>query len=118
MSHVLMMASYGLEIVECGGAIARALATGDTVSAAVLMCREDSKAGVTVAQSWVRGYGRGSRRCLLRCAAVSGRSTTTAILRSRVDQEQPRRVRAWPLTKPAMPADVTGIDELRGPGGR
>ena len=43
MSHVLMMASYGLEIVECGGAIARALATGDTVSAAVLMCREDSK---------------------------------------------------------------------------
>ncbi len=46
MSHVLMMASYGLEIVECGGAIARALAGGDTVSAAVLMCREDSKAQV------------------------------------------------------------------------
>lgn len=43
MSHVLMMASYGLEIVECGGAIARALAAGDTVSAAVLMCREESK---------------------------------------------------------------------------
>ena len=43
MSHVLMMASYGLEIVECGGAIARALAAGDTVGAAVLMCREDSK---------------------------------------------------------------------------
>lgn len=43
MSHVLMMASFGLEIVECGGAIARALAAGDTVSAAVLMCREESK---------------------------------------------------------------------------
>lgn len=43
MSHVLMMASYGLEIVECGGAIARALAAGDSVSAAVLMCREESK---------------------------------------------------------------------------
>lgn len=47
MSQVLMMASYGLEIVECGGAIARALAAGDTVSAAVLMCREDSKLQVT-----------------------------------------------------------------------
>lgn len=43
MTHVLMMASYGLEIVECGGAIARALAAGDSVSAAVLMCREQSK---------------------------------------------------------------------------
>lgn len=43
MSRVLMMASFGLEIVECGGAIARALASGDTVSAAVLMCREESK---------------------------------------------------------------------------
>lgn len=46
MPHVLMMASYGLEIVECGGAIAGALAGGDTVNAAVLMCREDSKAQV------------------------------------------------------------------------
>ena len=46
MSHVLMMASYGLEIVECGGAIGRALAAGDTVSAAVLMCRDDSRAQV------------------------------------------------------------------------
>lgn len=43
MTHILMMASYGLEIVECGGAIARALAAGDTVSAAVLMCRVESK---------------------------------------------------------------------------
>jgi LmbE family N-acetylglucosaminyl deacetylase len=51
LSHVLMMASYGLEIVECGGAIARALAAGDTVDAAVLMCREDSKAQVERAAS-------------------------------------------------------------------
>jgi LmbE family N-acetylglucosaminyl deacetylase len=43
MTHVLMMASYGLEIVECGGAVVRAIAAGDTVTAAVLMCREDSK---------------------------------------------------------------------------
>lgn len=43
MTNVLMMASYGLEIVECGGAIGRALAAGDTVHAAVLMCREESK---------------------------------------------------------------------------
>lgn len=43
MTNVLMMASYGLEIVECGGAIGRALAAGDSVHAAVLMCREESK---------------------------------------------------------------------------
>lgn len=43
MPNVLMLASYGLEIVECGGAIVRALAAGDTVSAAVLFCRDDSR---------------------------------------------------------------------------
>ena len=43
MTNILMMASYGLEIVECGGAIGRALAAGDSVHAAVLMCREESK---------------------------------------------------------------------------
>jgi LmbE family N-acetylglucosaminyl deacetylase len=43
MTHILMMASYGLEIVECGGAIGQALAAGDSVSAAVLMCRQESK---------------------------------------------------------------------------
>ena len=43
MTNILMMASYGLEIVECGGAIGRALAAGDAVHAAVLMCREESK---------------------------------------------------------------------------
>ena len=43
MTRVLMMASYGLEIVECGGAIASAIAAGDSVHAAVLMCREESR---------------------------------------------------------------------------
>lgn len=43
MTKVLMMASYGLEIVECGGAITTALAAGDSVHAAVLMCREESR---------------------------------------------------------------------------
>jgi LmbE family N-acetylglucosaminyl deacetylase len=57
MSHVLMMASYGLEIVECGGAIARALAGGDTVSAAVLMCRDESKPQVERAAA-VLGVGQ------------------------------------------------------------
>lgn len=49
--NVLMLASYGLEIVECGGALARAIAAGDKVHAAVLMCREDSKAQVSKAAS-------------------------------------------------------------------
>ncbi|MFC5999667.1 PIG-L deacetylase family protein [Quadrisphaera sp. GCM10027208] len=49
--NVLMLASYGLEIVECGGALARAVAAGDTVNAAVLMCREDSKPQVSKAAS-------------------------------------------------------------------
>ncbi|SEF18968.1 PIG-L deacetylase family protein [Jiangella alba] len=43
MTNVLMLASYGLEIVECGGAIAKAVAAGETVNAAVLMCREESR---------------------------------------------------------------------------
>lgn len=46
---VLMMASYGLEIVECGGAIAKAVAAGDEVSAAVLMSRPESRPQVTKA---------------------------------------------------------------------
>lgn len=46
-----MMASYGLEIVECGGAIARMIAAGDSVHAAVLMCREESKPQVRSASS-------------------------------------------------------------------
>lgn len=41
--NVLMLASYGLEVVECGGALARAVAAGDQVHAAVLLCREESR---------------------------------------------------------------------------
>lgn len=43
MPNVLMLASYGLEIVECAGALLKAQQAGDDVSAAVLMCREESK---------------------------------------------------------------------------
>lgn len=46
---VLMLASYGLEIVECGGAIAKAVAAGDEVHAAVLMSRPASRPQVTKA---------------------------------------------------------------------
>lgn len=49
--RVLMLASFGLEIVECGGALARALQAGDEVSAAVLMCREESRPQVRRAAS-------------------------------------------------------------------
>jgi hypothetical protein len=45
----LMMASYGLEIVECGGALAQAKAAGDDVHAAVLLCRESSRPEVAQA---------------------------------------------------------------------
>lgn len=47
--RVLMLASFGLEIVECGGALARALKNGDEVHAAVLMCREESQSQVSQA---------------------------------------------------------------------
>lgn len=47
--RVLMMASYGLEIVECGGALALALEAGDEVHAAVLLCRDESRPQVTEA---------------------------------------------------------------------
>ena len=43
MTNVLMMASFGLEIVECGGALAKAVRDGDTVHAAVLMSRPESQ---------------------------------------------------------------------------
>lgn len=41
--RLLMMASFGLEIVECGGAIARAIESGDEVFAAVLLSRAESR---------------------------------------------------------------------------
>lgn len=43
MTNVLMMASFGLEIVECGGALAKAVKAGDRVHAAVLMSRPESQ---------------------------------------------------------------------------
>jgi LmbE family N-acetylglucosaminyl deacetylase len=53
---VLMMASFGLEIVECGGALAKAKAAGDDVHAAVLMCRESSRPQV-VSAAEILGVG-------------------------------------------------------------
>lgn len=43
MANILMLASFGLEIVECGGALAKALKNGDSVHAAVLMSRPESQ---------------------------------------------------------------------------
>ena len=49
MTHVLMLASFGLEIVECGGALARHVQAGDDVQAAVLLSRPESRPQVTQA---------------------------------------------------------------------
>ena len=43
MSTVLMLASFGLEIVECAGALVRARESGDRVHAAVLLSRPESR---------------------------------------------------------------------------
>jgi LmbE family N-acetylglucosaminyl deacetylase len=43
VANILMLASFGLEIVECGGALAKALKAGDNVHAAVLMSRPESQ---------------------------------------------------------------------------
>lgn len=43
MTRVLMLASFGLEIVECGGALARHVQAGDQVHAAVLLSRPESR---------------------------------------------------------------------------
>lgn len=43
MTRVLMLASFGLEIVECGGALARHVQAGDDVYAAVLLSRPESR---------------------------------------------------------------------------
>jgi LmbE family N-acetylglucosaminyl deacetylase len=44
-----MLASFGLEIVECGGALARHVQAGDYVHAAVLLSRPESRPQVTEA---------------------------------------------------------------------
>jgi LmbE family N-acetylglucosaminyl deacetylase len=43
MSKVLMLASFGLEVVECGGALAAHAEAGDDVHAAVLLSRPASR---------------------------------------------------------------------------
>lgn len=49
MTRVLMLASFGLEIVECGGALAKHVQAGDSVYAAVLLSRPESRPQVTEA---------------------------------------------------------------------
>ena len=49
MTRVLMLASFGLEIVECGGTLARHVQAGDDVHAAVLLSRPESRPQVTEA---------------------------------------------------------------------
>jgi len=47
--RVLMLASFGLEIVECGGTLALHVQAGDEVHAAVLLSRPESRPQVTQA---------------------------------------------------------------------
>lgn len=47
MSTILMLASYGLEIVECGGALAGHVQAGDDVYSAVLLSRPESRPQVS-----------------------------------------------------------------------
>jgi LmbE family N-acetylglucosaminyl deacetylase len=66
MSTVLMLASFGLEIVECAGALIRAREAGDTVHAAVLLSHEEARPQISEAarrlgieQVEYLGYGYG-----------------------------------------------------------
>ena len=47
--RVLMLASFGLEIVECGGTLALHVQAGDEVHAAILLSRPESRPQVTEA---------------------------------------------------------------------
>jgi len=51
VNTVLMLASFGLEIVECAGALLRAQEAGDRVHAAVLLSRPESRPQVVAAAS-------------------------------------------------------------------
>lgn len=51
MTKVLMLASFGLEIVECGGTLALHVQAGDEVHAAVLLSRPESRPQVCEAAS-------------------------------------------------------------------
>lgn len=48
-SRILMLATYGMEIVECGGALAKNARAGGISQAAVLLAREPSKPHVLAA---------------------------------------------------------------------
>jgi len=56
MTRVLMLASFGLEIVECGGALALHADAGDEVRAAVLLSRPESRPQVREAAA-ILGIG-------------------------------------------------------------
>lgn len=56
MARVLMLASFGLEIVECGGALARAVQAGDEVAVAVMLSRPESEPQIQAAAN-VLGLG-------------------------------------------------------------
>lgn len=49
MTNVLMLASFGLEVVECGGALAAAVQAGDDVAVAVLLSRPESEPQIEAA---------------------------------------------------------------------
>ena len=49
MTKILMLASFGLEIVECGGALARHVQAGDVVHAAVLLSRPEARTQIAEA---------------------------------------------------------------------
>ncbi len=56
MTRVLMLASFGLEIVECGGTLALHVEAGDDVHAAVLLSRPESRPQVRQAAA-ILGIG-------------------------------------------------------------
>lgn len=49
MANVLMLASFGLEVVECGGSLAAAAQAGDDVMVAVLLSRPESQPQIEAA---------------------------------------------------------------------
>src|SRR5215203_5372796 len=49
MATVLMLASFGLEIIECAGALIRAREAGDKVYAAVLLSHEEARPQIVAA---------------------------------------------------------------------
>jgi len=48
-SRILLLATFGMEVVECGGALAKNVQAGGTSSAAVLLARAESKPNIQAA---------------------------------------------------------------------